>query len=99
MIQLQTTSGSDVTVIVTLTDESGAVNLSGRTLTVFNVSRKLTGRVSAQITNAASGVITAKVEGTDPLPVGTYSFRLQVNLQAGSDKESIGLPLFELSVQ
>lgn len=99
MISLETTSGSDVTVVVTLTDNSGAINLSGRTLSIFNVSRKLENRVTAQITNAASGIITVKIEGSDPLPVGQHSFRLQVNLQQGGTRESIGLPEFQLSVQ
>ena len=95
MIQIQSNSGSDVVLTVTLTDDSGPVDLTGRTALVFDVPAQLLGRVSALITNPATGVITISVEGSTPLPVKTYSFRVQINQPNGN---SIGLPIFQLSV-
>jgi hypothetical protein len=96
MIQIQSTSGSDLVLTVTLTDDGGPVNLTGRSVAVFDTADQLLGRVSAAITNAAAGVITVSVEGSDPLPVKIYTFRVQINQANGN---SIGLPLFQLSVK
>ena len=96
MIQIQSTSGSDLVLTVTLTDDSGPVDLTGRSAAVFDVSAQLISRVSASITNPATGVITVSVEGSNPLPVKTYTFRVQINQPNGN---SIGLPIFQLSVK
>jgi hypothetical protein len=96
MIQIQSNSGSDVVLTVTLTDDSGPVDLTGRSAVVFDVPDQLLSRVSAVITNPATGVITVSIEGSNPLPVKTYTFRVQISQPNGS---SIGLPLFQLSVK
>lgn len=96
MIQIQSTSGSDLVLTVTLTDDGGPVDLTGRTVLVFEASDQLINRVSASITNAATGVITVSIEGSNPLPVKTYTFRVQINQPNGN---SIGLPVFQLSIK
>ena len=93
------TRGSDVSLTVTITDEGGAVDLTGRELALFDVNSVLDGRVVATISDAANGVISLFIEGTDPLPLGRRTFRLQVNNSLSPDgADSIGLPPFILEV-
>lgn len=73
---LPSTRGSDIAISVTLTDEAGSVDLTGGSLSVFDVRAELDGLVSGQITDAANGVIEVKIEGTTPIAVGVYSFRV-----------------------
>ena len=93
------TRGSDVTIDVALTDDGGAVDLTGRSLNVFDETRALNGRVSAEITDAEAGVITIHLEGTDPIAIGVAQFRVQINAPTNGGADSIGLPLFRLEVQ
>ena len=93
------TRGSDVTIDVTITDEGGAVDLTGRSVNVFDETQAITGRVSAEITDAEAGVITIHVEGTDPIAVGVSQFRLQINAPVSGGADSIGLPLIWLEVK
>ena len=93
------TRGSDVSLTVTITDEGGPVDLSGRELLLFDVNTVLDGRITANITDASAGVISLFIEGTDPLPLGRRSFRLQVNNPLSPEgADSIGLPPFILEV-
>lgn len=95
------TSGSDVVLTVALADPpvgeaSGApIDLTGRTLAVFDESRAIAGRITAQVTNPTGGELGVRIEGTAPIPRGMYSFRVQINAAGG---ESIGLPVFNLTV-
>ena len=93
------TRGSDVSLTVTITDEGGPVDLSGRELLLFDVNTVLDGRITTNITDASAGVISLFIEGTDPLPLGRRSFRLQVNNPLSPEgADSIGLPPFILEV-
>jgi hypothetical protein len=96
VIQLHTTSGSDLLLTVTITDTGGPVDLTGRTLSIFEASAPIADRVSASFIDAENGIISIAIEGSNPLPAKTYSFRLQINSFSGS---SIGLPIFFLSVK
>jgi hypothetical protein len=93
--------GSDLSVLVTLADESGAaVVLDGRGLTVFDESPGLKGRVFAGIQDAEKGEILIRVEGTVPIASGRHYFRLQMNLPAGGEEvESVGFPPFLITVR
>jgi len=94
MTILRVTSGSDVRIVLAITSEGAPVSLVGRTVEVFGAAPQIEGRVSATITDAAGGAFEVLVEGTAPIPVGTYGFRLQIN----GPGDSIGLPLMNLKV-
>jgi hypothetical protein len=81
MIQIQSTSGSDVVLTVTLTDDGGPVNLTGRSVAVFDTPDQLLGLVSAAITNAAAGVIKMITYG-----LGTYAGVMTI---VSSDPEAV----------
>lgn len=88
------TRGSDIEFDCTLTDEGGAVDLTGGSVAFLDVSDSLVGRITGVITNAVAGQVRVRIEGTDPLIVGTYCFRVQVLGVASS----IGWPLFIVTV-
>lgn len=90
--------GSDITIAVTVSDTGNAVDLSGRSLVVFDVPPGLRDRVSASISDAATGKITIEIEGSDPIAEGTHMFRLQIKKPDASDLDSIALPVFVLRV-
>lgn len=94
-----TTRGTDVSLSVAISDDAGAFDLTGRSVSVFDVHPTIDGLVSADITDAENGIITVTVEGTAPIDAGVYSFRVQVNNPAGGGPESIGLPMFRLEVR
>lgn len=94
MTLLKVTSGSDVRVTLAMADGSGPIDLSDRTVNVFGVAPELAGRITATITDATGGLVEVHVEGSDPISLGTYAFRIQI-LKGG---DSIGLPLFNLRV-
>ena len=94
MTLLKVTSGSDVRVTLTMANDSGPIDLTDRGINVFGVAPQLAGRVSATITDATAGVLEVQVEGTNPIAVGTYGFRIQIT----STGDSIGLPMFNLRV-
>jgi hypothetical protein len=89
------TRGTDVSVVVTLTQPTtnAPVDITGRTLTVFDVPPALENKISAEILDAPAGKIKVKVEGTAPVPTGVYKFRVQLN---GDD--SLGYPEFRLCI-
>jgi hypothetical protein len=91
---LKVTSGSDVRVTLAVADDSGPIDLTDRQITVFGVSPQLLGRISAAITDPLTGMVDVLVEGTNPIDVGTYGFRIQLT----RDGQSIGLPAFSLRV-
>lgn len=92
------TRGSDVRLIVTISDGGSPLNLAGRSVVPFEVSEPLINRVSAEITDAVAGQVTILIEGTDPIPLGRHSFRLQVNAPITGGADSLGLPRFILEV-
>lgn len=92
------TRGSDITVSVTLSDDDGVINLTGATLSFFDVRTELDGLLTGEITDASNGVVEIKIEGTSPINVGVYRFRVQLNFPDGGDTTSIGLPMFRIEV-
>jgi len=88
------TRGSDVVFDCTITDEGGAVDLTGGSIAFLDLSDSLIGRITGVITNAVAGQVRVTIEGTDPLLVGTYCFRVQILGVASS----IGWPKFSFSV-
>lgn len=92
------TKGTDIRLNLTARDEGGAINLTGRTATVFDSSRHLSGRVSAEITDAENGKFTVFIEGTDPIPVGKHQFRVQLNQPDGDEIDSTALPVFLMEI-
>lgn len=87
-------SGSDVRLSITISDTSGPLDLTGWTTNLFDLAQPLVGRVTAQITAPSSGVIAITIDGSTPLSIGRYWFRLQMN----SPTDSLALPQFVLTV-
>ncbi len=76
--------GSDHTIKMVWKDSLGDfLDFTGFTLTFFDYSPKLVGRVTGTISLPLEGTLTIKVEGSPPLPLGFHSFR--VLLTAGAD--------------
>ena len=85
MAEVEMIRGSDKDFIIRLKDANeDPIDITGRVLTVFDVSRTLTGRVTAEITDAAAGEMSVHVEGTLPLPLGLHSFRIQLTAGTAS---------------
>ena len=95
MTVFSVTRGSDVALQFVVSDELGdPIDLTGGTLAFLDVSDGLASRISGVITDAVAGQVVVSIEGTIPLLVGDYGFRVQV-LGVSS---SVGWPLFTLRV-
>ena len=95
MTVFSVTRGSDVSLQFVVSDELGdPIDLTGGSIAFLDVSDALVSRISGAITNAASGQVVVSIEGTIPLVVGDYGFRVQILGVASS----VGWPLFTLRV-
>lgn len=90
MSRVTITSGSDLTLRFAFTDGAGdAVAVSAPEIILAEGA--LRGRCTATLTNGAGGLVTAFIEGSLPIPVGVYGFRLRVTLGDGSTIASQGI--------
>lgn len=95
-VMFELNMGSDANLTVNIDDDNGDIDLTGREVSIFAVdNNSFADRVSAEITDAGNGEITIFIEGTDPIPIGYYRFRLQI---IGVDSDSIGLPPFVVRI-
>lgn len=94
MTLLKVTSGSDVRVVLMIESDGVPVDLTERGVAIFGAAPQIANRASAVINDPVGGLIEVMIEGTDPIPTGTYGFRVQIN-GAG---DSVGLPAFNLKV-
>jgi hypothetical protein len=99
---IEATRGSDIRLTFTYRNPpvppatvGTPADMTGRTFTVFDVAPLLTGRVAVTSPEPATGVIEVFIEGTDPLPIGPHSFRVQISAPGG---DSVGLPSITLQV-
>ena len=75
--------GSDLVLTGFLTDDAGAINLTGATLTTFEVPAALLPQVTLTVTNAAAGEFTCAIRWSDGFPRDVVMpLRLRV-IQAG----------------
>jgi hypothetical protein len=99
MISLSATRGSDVVFVITMKQPNNTpIDLTGRTIAFFDIPKNLTGRISGSIVDATAGKIQVNVEGTDPITLGNYIFRLQINDENVSNVDSLALPKIELRI-
>jgi hypothetical protein len=99
MISLSATRGSDVVSVITMKQPNNTpIDLTGRTIAFFDIPTNLTGRISGSIIDATAGKIQVNVEGTDPITLGNYIFRLQINAGTAPNIDSLALPKIELKV-
>jgi len=76
--------GSDHNIRMVWKDSEGDfLDFTGFTLSFFDVSPALAGRVTGTISVPLEGTLAIKIEGMPPLAVGLHSFRIL--LTAGSD--------------
>lgn len=113
MSSLIVNRGSDADFVLTWKDENGdPVDLSGKTVTVFDevvvstcskvrgpVSGDITNRITGQVTDGPNGIVTLHLEGTTPIRVGKYAFRVQLNEQSGEAINSLATPLIGLEIR
>ena len=79
--------GSDFRLALTLVDQLGAaIDLTGREIAIIDASRTIRSRIAAEISDAGAGQAEVFIEGTSPLPVGTYTFRVQLLLDGGDSQ-------------
>ena len=79
---IEATSGSDIRLQFTVGPDT--LVLAGFTLTILlTPSSGLEGRVSAAWVDVAERRLDVFIEGTNPLPVGVYAFRVQFNNPSG----------------
>jgi hypothetical protein len=81
---LEVIRGSDHTIRVVWRDSLGApLDFTGMTLSLFDISSELTGRLTGTLTLPAEGTFEIKIEGDPPLRLGLHSFRIK--LASGGD--------------
>jgi hypothetical protein len=89
MTRIEITSGSDLEMQFAFTDEAGdAVPVSSPE--IIQEEGPLRGRTTT-LTDGAAGLVTAFIDGSEPMPVGVYGFRLRVTLSDGSTIASQGI--------
>lgn len=89
MTTVRATSGSDVSLRFKWKGSDGSpIVLSGYSVEVLTASEELVGRASAFVEDASSGYTICSIEGSDPIGVGRYSFRVQVTSAAGASLSS-----------
>jgi len=85
MAEIELVRGADKDLVLLLKDSVGdPIDISGRTLLIFDVSRALLGKVSGAITDGPAGELSIHVEGTTPIPLGLHSFRVQLTAGTAS---------------
>lgn len=90
------TRGSDKRFEISFSDENNApLPLLDNSEVVIFDEGKLRGRFTGQITDAATGKVAVDFAGSDPAPVGTYRFRVQVTR---FDGKSVGTPLIRFKI-
>ena len=93
--------GSDILRTLVLKGENDVpINLTGRTVSVFDASEGIEGRVSAELDSPIDGRVQLVIEGTIPIKRGRHRFRLQITDPSGEtiDGLSRGFPPFILRV-
>jgi len=85
MTEVELVRGSDKDLVLAVKDSNNdPIDLTGRVLTFFDISRALTGKVSGSVSDATNGLISIHIEGTTPIPLGLHSFRVQLTDGGGS---------------
>ena len=85
MAEVELVRGSDKDLVLAVKDSNNdPIDLSGRVLNLFDISRSLTGKVSGSISDPTNGLVSIHIEGTAPLPLGLHSFRMQLTDGGGS---------------
>jgi hypothetical protein len=113
MSSLVVNRGSDAEFVLTWKDENGdPVDLTGKTVTVFDEivvgtcskvrgpnSGDIANRITGEVTDGPNGIVTLYLEGTNPIRVGKYAFRVQLNNQSGEVVSSLATPLIGLEIR
>lgn len=79
------TSGSDISLGLTWKQPSGSpVDISDYTATMLFGGDELTSRFTYDMTDPTNGVMRVLIEGTTPIDIGVYRFRIQITNGVGS---------------
>jgi hypothetical protein len=93
---IKTTRGSDIRLAITWRTEDGEpLNLTGADIDIIDASPGISEVIEATITDATAGQIEIFIEGSEPIELGRYNFRIQVNYYAG---DSIATPIIGVQV-
>lgn len=97
MSTLNVTRGSDASFVFTWKDiNKTPMDISGMSVTILDASDVVSARLSGEVTDGVNGVLTIFLEGSDPIKIGKYSFRVQINTVAG---QSMATPQLTLVVK
>jgi hypothetical protein len=112
MSSLVVNRGSDADILLYWKDENGdPLDLTGMTVTVFDetviggqcsrgpATVEITNKLTGLVTDAENGEVTLHLEGTTPIQVGRYAFRVQMNMQSGQAINSLATPLIKLEIK
>jgi hypothetical protein len=90
------TRGSDIRLACTWRDgEGNPINMTDVELVILDAPAALEELISVEITQAEAGKFEVFIEGTDPIGLGVYRFRVQRNEISGDSKAT---PLFEVKI-
>ncbi len=93
---IKTTRGSDIRLAITWRTEDGEpLDLTGAEITIIDASPGISEVIEPSIVNASAGQIEVFIEGSEPIALGRYNFRVQVNYYAG---DSIATPIIGVQV-
>lgn len=91
--------GSDASFPMVWEDALGVpLDLSGRVVEILDASSPIAANLTGEVTDGLNGVVTLYLEGTEPIRVGKYLFRVQLNTIT-IPVDSISTPLINLEIR
>lgn len=93
---LEATSGSDIRLRMTWIMENGdPLDLTYATVTPIEATGAIADRIAASVLDGPAGEFEVFIEGSDPLALGSYNFRVQVSQDGG---DSVATPAIGLKI-
>ena len=83
MAAIKITSGSDANLQFAFKDSNG-IALTVSNPQIIEAGGALSERTTVTLTDGVGGIVNVFIEGTDPLNVGRYPLRVQVELSDGN---------------
>jgi hypothetical protein len=95
MSTITITRGSDQEFRFEFTDEDNdpIPLLEGSEVNILDTNKVVEDRFSGEVTDAAGGVVVVSFEGTSPIKVGSYKFRVQVTGVGGNSIATLPMTL------
>lgn len=88
--------GSDLEMRMIWTDDAGPVNLTGYAVAIYDAHPKIAPHVTAEITDAAGGVVSVRMDWDESMPVGGI-MHFRVKLRSGTN--DVTTPMQRVRIQ